>query len=125
MLVRSIHLPGSMLLLPFGASAQAQTLCEPTPVPAQSQVYMAPNAPPPPRVETIPPPLEAARDVLASGPLDVDGASWSWAPGQYVERPAPRRCGNPAIGISSRRAVTCGWTAVGRADKRRLACRVP
>jgi hypothetical protein len=98
MLVRRMYFAGSMLLLPLGASALAQTVVVgPTPVPAQSQVYVAPTAPPPPRVETVPPPPSEAARVMywRPGHWMWDGASWSWAQGQYVERPAPQAVWEP------------------------------
>jgi WXXGXW repeat (2 copies) len=96
MLVRRMYFAGSMLLLPLGASALAQTVVvSPTPVPAQSQVYVAPTAPP--RVETVPPPPSEAARVMywRPGHWMWDGASWSWSQGQYVERPAPQAVWEP------------------------------
>lgn len=73
MAIRSIHLAATASLLLAGAAvlpahAQVQVI---TPTPVQSsEVVIAPNAPPPPRMETIPAPPEQTM-YLASWPLDV------------------------------------------------------
>ena len=59
MLVRTSHFAIPTLLLLAGASsamAQPVQIITPTPIPAQSTVVIAPSAPPPPRVETMPTP---------------------------------------------------------------------
>ena len=74
MLPRRLHLAAPMVLLGMGAtSAMAQPVQVITPTVVQSEAYIAPSAPPPPRVETLPPPPsdEARVMYLASGPLDV------------------------------------------------------
>jgi len=95
MLVRSIHLAIPMFALATGVAAAQPVIVAPTPV--QSQVFIAPTAPPPPRVETVPPPPPAESQVMywRPGHWAWDGASWSWAEGQYVQRPAPQAIWEP------------------------------
>ena len=100
MLVRRIHLTVPVFALLAGATtamAQSVQVITPAPVPVQSQVVIAPSAPPPPRVETIPAPPTVESHVMywRPGHWMWDGASWSWSQGQYVERPAPQAVWQP------------------------------
>src|SRR5690242_12171569 len=100
MLVRTIHVALPTFLLFAGATsaiAQQVQVVTPTVIPAQSTVLVAPSAPPPPRVETMPaPPSEQGRVVYwQPGHWIWDGSSWSWQQGQYVGRPAPRAVWEP------------------------------
>lgn len=100
MLVRRIHLAVPAFVLATGvASAMAQSvqIITPAPVPVQSQVVIAPTAPPPPRIETVPPPPSEQARVMywRPGHWMWDGASWSWAQGQYAERPSPQAVWQP------------------------------
>jgi len=68
--------------------------------PARAQpatVIIAPSAPPPVRVETIPPPPTAETQAMywQPGHWMWSGANWEWAPGQYVQRPAPQAVWEP------------------------------
>lgn len=101
MLVRSIHLIAAASTLAIGTAATAPARAQVqfiTPTPVQSsEVIIAPNAPPPPRVETIPAPpgAEAQTMYWRPGHWMWTGASWSWMQGQYVERPAPQAVWDP------------------------------
>jgi hypothetical protein len=98
MLLRRVHLATPMVLLAMGAtSAMAQSVQFETPTAVQSEAYIAPSAPPPPRVETLPPPPSDEARVMywRPGHWMWDGASWSWSQGQYVERPAPQAVWEP------------------------------
>lgn len=78
--------------------AQPAQMIAPAPVQyAQSTVVIAPNAPPPPRVETVPSPPSAGTQVMywQQGHWMWNGANWEWAPGQYVQRPAPQAVWEP------------------------------
>ncbi len=99
MLARRIHLALPALLLSASAVpalAQSVQIITPAPAPAQA-VIIAPNAPPPPRVETIPPPpsVEARVMYWRPGHWAWDGVNWNWAPGQYVQRPTPQAVWEP------------------------------
>ena len=54
-----------------------------------STIVIAPTAPSPPRVETIPPPPTAA-DAWVQGHWAWTGTAWAWVPGRYVAPPVPR-----------------------------------
>ena len=101
MLVRGIRFAVPMLTLTLtltaGIAAAQPVIVAPAPTPVQSQIIIAPNAPPPLRVETIPPPPSAESQVMywRPGHWAWDGASWSWAEGQYVQRPAPQAIWQP------------------------------
>lgn len=100
MLFRRIHLAVPMIGLIAGAApamAQSVQVITPAPVPVQSQVVIAPTAPPPPRFESIPPPPSVESRVMywRPGHWMWDGASWSWSEGQYVPRPAPQAVWEP------------------------------
>ena len=100
MLVRKIHLAVPALAMFAGAApalAQSVQVITPTPIPAQSQVIIAPSAPPPARVETIPPAPPSTPNVMywRPGHWMWDGTSWSWLQGQYVERPNPQAVWEP------------------------------
>lgn len=59
---------------------------------AQSSiVVIAPDAPPPPRYDTMPSPPTADAEVMTRqvGHRVWDGRNWDWVPGHHVERPAP------------------------------------
>jgi WXXGXW repeat (2 copies) len=64
---------------------------------AQSTVVIAPDAPPPTRVETVPPPPAAERQVMywQAGHWMWSGANWERSPGQYVQKPAPQAVWQP------------------------------
>ena len=64
---------------------------------AQSTVVIAPAAPPPPRVEAVPTPPTAQTQVMywQPGRWIWSGANWDWAPGSYVQRPAPQAVWQP------------------------------
>ena len=64
---------------------------------AQSPVVIAPAAPPPPRVEAVPTPPTAQTQVMywQPGRWMWSGANWDWAPGSYVQRPAPQAVWQP------------------------------
>jgi len=100
MLVRTIHWAIPTVLMFTGATsavAQSVQIIPPTVIPAQSTVLIAPSAPPPPRVETMPTqPLEQSRVVYwQPGHWSWDGASWTWQQGQYVDRPSPQAVWEP------------------------------
>jgi hypothetical protein len=101
MSVRRIHLAIPAFVLTAGvatvAMAQSVQVITPAPVPVQSQVIIAPNAPPAPRVETIPPPPSEEARVMywQPGHWMWDGASWSWSQGQYVQRPTTQAVWEP------------------------------
>jgi hypothetical protein len=66
-------------------------------VPASAQtstVIIAPNAPPPPRVETIPPPPSQVM-TWEEGHWAWNGTSWDWTEGHYVQRPEPTAVWEP------------------------------
>ena len=94
MLVRNIHYAVPVLgLLATTSIAHAQVqIIQPAPV-QSSAVVIAPSAPPP-QVETIPPPPAQTMSWRA-GHWMWNGASWAWAPGQYVARPAPTAVWSP------------------------------
>ena len=94
MLLRKAHFIAPTIgLLAATSLAQAQPVqvITPSPVPAES-VVIAPTAPPPARVETIPAPpsVEAQTMYWRPGHWMWSGANWAWQPGTYVERPAPQ-----------------------------------
>ncbi len=100
MLFRPIHFAIPLcasLAVPASGMAQSVQVITPAPVPVQSQVVIAPSAPPPPRIEAIPsaPPAQAQTMVWSPGHWTWDGASWSWKQGQYVMRPSPQAVWEP------------------------------
>jgi hypothetical protein len=100
MLVRRIHLAVPVFALIAGAApamAQSVQVITPAPVPVESQVVIAPSAPPAPRFESIPPPPSEQARVMywRPGHWMWDGASWTWSQGQYIERPAPQAVWEP------------------------------
>ena len=80
------------ILIASPALAQAVVQVSPT-----EQVIVAPSAPPPARVETIPPPIGSEPSALywRPGHWEWSGANWAWAPGTYVQRPAPQAVWEP------------------------------
>jgi len=77
------------------AAAQAQSVqivSQP-----QAEIVIAPNAPPPARVEAIPPPPNAESQLMywRPGRWAWNGGAWEWSGGQYVERPAPQAVWEP------------------------------
>ena len=108
----------SGLVAAAAAMAQPVQLVTPAPVQyGQSTVVIAPNAPPPPRVETIPQPPSAEAKVMfwQPGHWMWNGANWEWASTSRGRR--RRRSGSRATGRSSRRAAMSGWTDTGRVDE--------
>ena len=104
---RHIKLAVSLLTL-FGVTALVSSASAETPQSqawapkaavqlAQSTVIIAPNAPPPPRVETIPPPPSVEAQVMywRPGRWAWAGGNWQWTPGEYVQRPAPQAVWEP------------------------------
>jgi hypothetical protein len=98
MLQRKYYLIVPTLTLLAGAAsvtqAGAQSVQVVTPMPVQTQapsVVIAPNAPPPTRVETIPPPPPGAGPVVWQPGhwqyTGTPGRDWAWQPGQYVQPP--------------------------------------
>jgi hypothetical protein len=71
----------------YGASpATAQTYT--AVVPQGANVIIAPTAPPPPQVETIPaPPMTTPGMVWQQGNWTYQNGNWVWVPGAYVARP--------------------------------------
>jgi len=53
-----------------------------------STIIVAPTAPPPPRVEAMPPP-QAQVMTWQAGHWAWSGTAWAWVDGQYVQRPQP------------------------------------
>jgi hypothetical protein len=76
---------------------------------APPPVY-APAPPPPPRVEVVaPPPGPPERFVWEPGHHEWNGRVYFWAPGRYIERPAPG-----LIWVSGRWAARYGrWEWIG------------
>jgi hypothetical protein len=72
-------------LLAMAGVATAQT----------STVVIAPSAPPPPRVETIPAPPQAQTLSWQAGHWAWNGASWNWVDGHYVQAPQPTAVWEP------------------------------
>ena len=69
-----------------------------TPLPASAQtstVIIAPSAPPPLRVETIPPPPASEVVSWQAGHWAWDGTTWHWDEGHYVQAPAPTAVWEP------------------------------
>jgi len=100
MSVRRIHLAVPLLALIGGTStamAQSVQYITPAPVPVQSQIVIAPSAPPPPQMENVPPPpgVEAQTMYWRPGHWMWDGANWAWEAGQYVSRPTPQAVWQP------------------------------
>jgi hypothetical protein len=62
-----------------------------------STVIIAPDAPPPPQVDTIPPPPNADAEAMTwhAGHWMWTGSNWDWEPGHYVQRPAPMAVWEP------------------------------
>ncbi len=58
---------------------------------AQSTIIVAPNPPPAPRVETVPPPTVTQSQTMTwvPGQWSWNGANWGWVDGQYITRPQP------------------------------------
>jgi hypothetical protein len=55
-----------------------------------STIIVAPTAPPPPRVETMPPlPPHGQVMTWQAGHWVWNGTAWAWVDGQYVQRPQP------------------------------------
>lgn len=96
MLVRRTHLAFPVLALLAGATpAMGQSVITPAPVQPES-VIIAPSAPPPPRVETIPAPPTAPQAMYwQPGHWMWDGANWRWTQGQYVVRPSSQAIWEP------------------------------
>jgi hypothetical protein len=79
--VSRLTLPALTLLATGGLAMPAH---------AQSTVIVAPMAPPPPRVETVPPmPTEAPTATWMPGHWAWSGTNYAWVDGQYVPRPQP------------------------------------
>ena len=100
MLFRPIHIAVPLLAsIAVSASATAQSIqmITPAPVPVQSEVVIAPSAPPAPRLETVPPAPPAESQVMywRPGHWMWDGSSWSWTQGEYVQRPTPEAVWEP------------------------------
>jgi|SRR5580692_4142626 hypothetical protein len=62
-----------------------------------STVIIAPTAPPPPRVETIPPPPVGEPQMMTweTGHWAWNGVNWDWTEGHYVQRPVPTAVWEP------------------------------
>lgn len=72
------------------AALAVASWCLAAAVPASAQtIVVAPTAPPPPQVETIPAP-PASIDVWTPGHWSWSGTNWAWVQGQYMARPAPQ-----------------------------------
>lgn len=98
MLIRPIHLAVPVFALVAGttaAMAQSVQVITPAPTPVESQVIIAPSAPPPPRIETIPAAPSPQVMYWRPGHWMWNGTSWSWMQGQYVERPSPQAVWEP------------------------------
>ena len=122
MLVRSIHLAIPMFALATGVAAAQPVIVAPTPV--QSQVFIAPTAPPPPRVETVPPPPPAESQVmyLATGPLGVGRRELELGGGPI--RAAAGTAGDlgaRSLGAAADRRLRLGGRALGRLTVARLS----
>jgi hypothetical protein len=62
----------------LAASASAQ----------DATVIIAPNAPPPPRVESVPPPPQSPQTMSwQAGHWTWNGTAWAWDEGHYVQAP--------------------------------------
>ena len=85
---------GVFSAVPAGAQS---VVIAPAQVQSPSQVIIAPNAPPPPRIETIPPPPSEEARVMywRPGHWAWDGMNWAWTPGTYVERPSAQAVWEP------------------------------
>jgi hypothetical protein len=86
----------SVVITPAPAPVQSQVIV-PAPVESQSAVVIAPSAPPPPRLETIPPPPSVEPQAMdwRPGHWRWDGVNWAWASGDYVQRPQPQAVWEP------------------------------
>jgi hypothetical protein len=60
-------------------------------------VIVAPTAPPPAQVETIPPMPSGQTQIVAwqAGRWSWNGANWVWVPGSYVVAPQPTAVWTP------------------------------
>jgi len=86
-ILSSIVLPTLAVTALAVSAASAQTTVVVTPTsPTVTPEFIAPVAPPPLQVETIPP---APSTVVAwqAGHWRYTGAGWTWISGQYVEHP--------------------------------------
>jgi len=75
--------------------------------PTSAVIIIAPRAPPPPRVEVVPPslPQMAAVDVWRPAHWDWNGTDWDWIPGAYSARPRPAAVWYPGHWLEG----TNGW----------------
>jgi hypothetical protein len=76
----------SMLFAALPALAAAAALGLASPAAAQSTVIIAPSAPPPVRVESVPPAPSTAM-VWQPGHWAWSNSSWNWIPGNYAAPP--------------------------------------
>lgn len=60
-----------------------------------STIIIAPDAPPAPRVENIPPPPDARVMSWQSGRWAWANGNWQWVDGRYVETPRPNAVWEP------------------------------
>ena len=97
MLVRKIHFAVPVLgLLATTSIAQAQVqIIQPAPVQSQRGGDRAERAAAAAGRDDPTAPGGGADHVLAPGHWMWNGASWAWAPGQYVARPAPTAVWSP------------------------------
>ncbi len=95
----------AFLVLPLAIGASATCSAAPrfvqpvdhyvTPIrEVQDTVIIAPSAPPPARVETIPPP-PAATEFWRPGHWAWNNINWTWVPGEYIQRPSPQVAWQP------------------------------
>jgi hypothetical protein len=78
---RHVRIPALAAFAAIGLAASAFA--------QNSTVMIAPSAPPPPRVETVPaPPANTQTMTWQAGHWAWNGSAWTWADGQYV--PAPQ-----------------------------------
>jgi len=61
---------------------------------AQTEI-IAPSAPPPMRVEPVPPPPSAGTVSWEPGFWSWNGGNWVWVAGHYVERPSAQAVWEP------------------------------
>ena len=110
-----MHRSITLSLLAAASLAAAVAACEVRPPPGQYGQTSGPYgqtasvAPPPPRVEVVPPaPGPAERVVWVPGHWAWDGREYAWETGHYEERPGARAAYEPGHWEQSAR----GWTWV-------------
>ncbi len=84
---------GASALDPPGSAAQSGA--RQVQVAQASVQIIAPSAPPPARVETVPPPPSVTGTIWEPGYWSWNNRDWVWVSGHYVQQPTPQAIWQP------------------------------